>query len=75
MEVQAIILAGGQGTRRRPLTYTRPKPIGPLLNRLFLDYQVALLRQHGITNLVLTCSYRVDDIRAAMGTRSPGPRM
>ena len=39
----------------------------PLLNRPFLAYQLALLRRHGITDVVLACSYRVDDVRAAMG--------
>ncbi len=68
MDVQAVILAGGQGTRLRPLTHTRPKPIVPLLNRPFLHYQLALLRQHGITDIILSCSYRVEDIRAAMST-------
>ena len=68
MDAQAVILAGGQGTRLRPLTHTRPKPIVPLLNRPFLHYQLALLREHGVTDIILSCSYRVDDIRAAMGT-------
>jgi NDP-sugar pyrophosphorylase family protein len=39
----------------------------PLLNRPFLAYQLALLRQHGITDVVLACSYRVDDVRQALG--------
>ncbi len=68
MDTQAVILAGGEGTRLRPLTTTRPKPIVPLLNRPFLEYQVAQLRQHGVTDIILSCSYRVDDVRAAMGT-------
>lgn len=68
MDAQAVILAGGQGTRLRPLTHARPKPIVPLLNRPFLRYQLALLRQHGVTDIVLSCSYRVEDVRAAMGT-------
>ena len=42
----------------------------PLLNRPFLAYQLALLRRHGITDVVLACSYRVDDVRAAMGDGS-----
>jgi NDP-sugar pyrophosphorylase family protein len=66
----AIILAGGEGTRLRPLTLSRPKPVVPLLNRPFLAYQLALLRRHGITDVVLACSYRVDDVRAAMGDGS-----
>ena len=39
----------------------------PLLNRPFLTYQLALLRQHGVTDVILACSYRVDDVRAALG--------
>jgi mannose-1-phosphate guanylyltransferase len=64
---QAVILAGGQGTRLRPLTYTRPKPVVPLLNQPFLAYQLALLRDHGVTDVILACSYRVDDIKEALG--------
>ena len=65
--LQAVILAGGQGTRLRPLTLERAKPVVPLLNRPFLAYQLALLRSHGVSDVVLACSYRVDDVRAALG--------
>ena len=64
---QAVILAGGQGTRLRPLTLSRAKPVVPLLNRPFLAYQIALLRQHGVTDIALSCSYRVEDVRRALG--------
>jgi mannose-1-phosphate guanylyltransferase len=64
--VTAVILAGGQGTRLRPLTFARPKPIVPLLNVPFLAYQLDLLRRHGIADVVLSCSYRVEDVRQAM---------
>lgn len=64
---QAVILAGGQGTRLRPLTLGRAKPVVPLLNRPFLAHQLALLREHGISDVILACSYRVDDVRAALG--------
>jgi NDP-sugar pyrophosphorylase family protein len=65
--LQAVILAGGQGTRLRPLTLERAKPVVPLLNRPFLAYQLALLHAHGVSDVVLACSYRVEDVRAALG--------
>jgi mannose-1-phosphate guanylyltransferase len=67
LATQAVILAGGQGTRLRPLTLSRAKPVVPLLNRPFLAYQIALLRQHGVRDVILSCSYRVDDVRQALG--------
>jgi len=67
LATQAVILAGGQGTRLRPLTLSRAKPVVPLLNRPFLAYQIALLRQHGVRDVILSCSYRVDDVREALG--------
>ena len=42
----------------------------PLLNRPFLAYQLALLRDHAVTDVVLACSYRVDDVRTALGDGS-----
>lgn len=38
-----------------------------MLNRPFLAWQLALLREHGVTDVVLACSYRVDDVRSALG--------
>jgi len=49
------------------LTLTTPKPVVPLLNVPFIAYQLALLRQHAITDVVLSCSYMVDEIRRVMG--------
>jgi NDP-sugar pyrophosphorylase family protein len=65
--MQAVILAGGQGTRLRPLTLARPKPVVPLLNHPFLAYQLSLLRQHDVTDVIVSCSYRVEDVRTALG--------
>ncbi len=52
------------------MTLSRPKPIVPLLNIPFLAYQLDLLRQHGVTEVVLSCSYMVDEVRHTMGDGS-----
>lgn len=62
----AIILAGGKGTRLRPLTLTLPKPVVPLANRPFLAYQLAALSGAGIRKAVLSLSYRPDAVRGAI---------
>jgi mannose-1-phosphate guanylyltransferase len=50
----------------RPLTYRTPKPVVPLLNVPFLAYQLDLLRRHGVTDVVLSCSYMVEEVRRIM---------
>lgn len=64
--MQAVILAGGLGSRLRPLTLNRPKPITPLCNIPFLRYQLALLRAHGVEEVILSVSHLPDVIRAVM---------
>ena len=49
--MQAVILAGGKGTRLRPLTVYTPKPIVPVVNRPFLLYQIDILKKAGITDI------------------------
>ncbi len=56
--MQAVILVGGQGTRLRPLTLTVPKPMLPLMNRPFLEFQIGLCKRHGITDIVLSTAYK-----------------
>jgi NDP-sugar pyrophosphorylase family protein len=63
---QAVILAGGLGTRLRPLTLHRPKPVVPLLNLPFLRYQLGLLGTHGVRDVILSVSHLPDVIRAVM---------
>lgn len=55
--MKALLLAGGFGTRLRPLTYTRPKHLLPIANRPHIDHVFDLLRRHGISDVVLTTSY------------------
>ncbi|MEM2979112.1 MAG: NDP-sugar synthase [Methanomassiliicoccales archaeon] len=64
---QAVILAGGEGQRLRPLTNTRPKPLLPVLDRPCLEYVIESLARAGITDIFLTCSYRSSDIVDAVG--------
>ncbi len=65
--MQALILAGGKGTRLRPLTVYTPKPIVPLLNRPFLLFQIEILRRAGITDITLSLSYQPDKIEQLLG--------
>jgi mannose-1-phosphate guanylyltransferase len=66
--MKAAILIGGQGTRLRPFTLDSPKPLLPVLNRPFLEYQFRVLRDHGVREAVLCTSYRAEDFRRAFGT-------
>lgn len=68
--MKALILAGGKGTRLRPLTLYTPKPVVPLANRPFLLYQIAILKKAGITNITLSLSYQPDKIEHIMGDGS-----
>jgi mannose-1-phosphate guanylyltransferase len=72
MSLQAVILAGGLGTRLRPLTLNRPKPVVPLLNIPFLRYQLALLGAHGVQDVILSVSHLPEVIRTVMGRESLG---
>ena len=72
MTVQAVILAGGLGTRLRPLTLERPKPVVPLLNVPFLSYQLGLLGAHGVRDVILSVSHRPEAIRTIMGRERLG---
>jgi len=60
--MQALILAGGKGTRLRPLTVYTPKPIVPICNRPFLLYQIDTLRRAGVTDITLSLSYQPEKI-------------
>jgi mannose-1-phosphate guanylyltransferase / phosphomannomutase len=55
--MRAVVMAGGEGSRLRPLTLDRPKPLLPVVNRPLLAHILHLLKQHGITDVVLTLQY------------------
>ena len=65
--MKAVILAGGEGTRLRPLTCNIPKPMVPILNRPFLEHMLGHLRDHGVDEAILTLCYLPDRIKAHFG--------
>ena len=68
--MKAVILAGGEGTRLRPLTLRTPKPVVPVLDRPFLRYQLDLLATVGIREIVFSLAYRPEQIQAVFGDGS-----
>ncbi len=68
--MKALILAGGKGTRLRPLTINTPKPVVPVVNRPFLSYQLDLLAKAGIRDITLSLSYQPNKIEEVMGDGS-----
>lgn len=60
--VQAVILAGGSGTRLRPLSYAVPKPMIPFHGRPFLEYLIELLREQGFERVLLLLGYMPESI-------------
>jgi len=69
-------MAGGEGTRLRPQTSNLPKPMLPLVGRPMMEHIVALLRRHGITDIVVTVAFLPNAIRSYFGNGSElGVRM
>src|SRR5438270_10395401 len=65
--MQALVLAGGEGTRLRPLTSTIPKPVVPLAGRPFISYMIEWLRGHGVDDVILSCGFMADGVRRVLG--------
>ncbi len=68
--MKAFVMAGGFGTRIRPLTVNIPKPMLPLVNRPVLEHIVKLLRRHGITDIVMLLYYHPEYIKNFFGDGS-----
>jgi len=74
--MQALILAGGEGTRLRPLTLTTPKPAIQLVDRPFLRFMIDWLARYGIDDVIVASGFGADELRAALGDGdSAGPRV
>jgi D-glycero-alpha-D-manno-heptose 1-phosphate guanylyltransferase len=67
--MEAIVLAGGRGTRLRDVVADLPKPLAPVRNRPFLAYLMAYLESSGITRVCLSTGYMGYKIRDAIGSR------
>jgi mannose-1-phosphate guanylyltransferase len=65
--MQALILAGGEGTRLRPLTSTVPKPVVPLVDRPFIAFMIDWLREHDVDDIVMSCGHLASGVRNVLG--------
>ena len=68
--MKAIIMAGGQGTRLRPLTSDQPKPMIPIVNAPCMEHIVKLLERHGFADIAVTLQFMPDEIRDYFGDGS-----
>ncbi|MFN2608462.1 MAG: sugar phosphate nucleotidyltransferase [Acidimicrobiales bacterium] len=65
--MKAVIMAGGEGTRLRPLTSNQPKPLMSLVNRPMMEHIVRLLKRHGFDEVVVTLAFLPQTIRSYFG--------
>ena len=73
--MQALVLAGGEGTRLRPLTLTIPKPVMPLAGRPFLSFMLDWAHSHGMDEVILSCGFMSDAVKAVLGDIYDGMRL
>jgi mannose-1-phosphate guanylyltransferase len=70
--MQALILAGGEGTRLRPLTLTVPKPVIPLVDRPLIRYMIEWLSRHGVDDIIMACGFLAAGVREVLGEGGNG---
>ncbi|HEU5440379.1 MAG TPA: mannose-1-phosphate guanyltransferase [Ktedonobacterales bacterium] len=68
--MKAVVMAGGEGSRLRPLTVTRPKPMVPIVGRPVMEHILNLLKSHGISDVVVTVQYMASAIEDYFGDGS-----
>ena len=68
--MKALVLAGGAGTRLRPITHTSAKQLVPVANKPILFYGLEQIRDAGITDIGIIVGDTADEIRAAIGDGS-----
>jgi mannose-1-phosphate guanylyltransferase / phosphomannomutase len=65
--VKAVVMAGGEGTRLRPLTSNQPKPMVPIVGKPCMEHILELLREHGFEDVVVTVAFLPQAIRTYFG--------
>jgi mannose-1-phosphate guanylyltransferase / phosphomannomutase len=65
--VKAVVMAGGEGTRLRPMTASQPKPMLPVVNRPIMEHVLRLLKRHGFTDTVVTVQFLASLVRSYFG--------
>src|SRR5690242_19306811 len=68
--MKAVVMAGGEGSRLRPLTLRRPKPMVPVVDRPVMWHILELLKRHGVTEVVITLQYMAENIQEYFGDGS-----
>ena len=68
--MKAVLMAGGEGSRLRPLTIVRPKPMVPIVNKPVMEHVLSLLKRHGITDVIVTVQYLASVIEDYFGDGS-----
>ncbi len=68
--IKAVIMAGGEGTRLRPLTCNRAKPMVPVVNKPVIEHSIELLKRHGIRDIIISLFYLPENIQNYFGDGS-----
>src|SRR3954465_13063066 len=69
--MKAVVMAGGEGTRLRPLTSNQPKPMVPIVGKPCMEHILELLREHGFRDIVITVAFLPQAIRSYFGDGEP----
>lgn len=67
LPMMAVVMAGGEGTRLRPLTANQPKPLLPVVNRPIMEHVLRLLKRHGFDQTVVTVQFLASLVRTCFG--------
>ena len=65
--MKAVVMAGGEGTRLRPLTSNQPKPMVPIVGKPCMEHMLELLKRHGFEDVIVTLAFLPQAIRSYFG--------